>query len=159
MKCPQVAKWSLCVFSACTAKKGLAVVDVSPLIALWYKIGTVVENNGIGATFLNSTLTSLPSEVEAILMVEMKLLYITQTSTKQVLFYHLWTINIKLALLVLPLIRPTFNVSGGAWFSRNTVNYHAPSVTQQFHYGSYRCRKLPIASTRILLTTQSKQNR
>ena len=68
---------SLCYQLPALLKGGVTVV-VSPLIALMQDQVTALQDNGIGATFLNSTLS--PNEVrsreEALFSGEIKLLYI-----------------------------------------------------------------------------------
>ncbi len=68
---------SLCFQLPALLRKGLTVV-VSPLIALMQDQVQSLKNNGIGATFLNSTLTSyqVRSREEAILSGKVKLLYV-----------------------------------------------------------------------------------
>ncbi len=68
---------SLCFQLPALLRKGLTVV-VSPLIALMQDQVQSLKNNGIGATFLNSTLTSyqVKSREEAILSGKVKLLYV-----------------------------------------------------------------------------------
>ncbi len=68
---------SLCFQLPALLRKGLTVV-VSPLIALMQDQVQSLKNNGIEATFLNSTLTSyqVRSREEAILRGKVKLLYV-----------------------------------------------------------------------------------
>ena len=68
---------SLCFQLPALLRKGLTVV-VSPLIALMQDQVQSLKNNGIEATFLNSTLTSyqVRSREEAILSGKVKLLYV-----------------------------------------------------------------------------------
>ena len=68
---------SLCFQLPALLRKGLTVV-VSPLIALMQDQVQSLRNNGIGATFLNSTLTTyqVRSREEAILSGKVKLLYV-----------------------------------------------------------------------------------
>ncbi|PSB34872.1 DNA helicase RecQ [Chlorogloea sp. CCALA 695] len=68
---------SLCFQLPALLRKGLTVV-VSPLIALMQDQVQSLKNNGIEATFLNSTLTSyqVKSREEAILSGKVKLLYV-----------------------------------------------------------------------------------
>ncbi len=68
---------SLCFQLPALLRKGLTVV-VSPLIALMQDQVQALRNNGIGATFLNSTLTTyqVRSREEAILSGKVKLLYV-----------------------------------------------------------------------------------
>nr|MBA2750509.1 DNA helicase RecQ [Tatlockia sp.] len=68
---------SLCFQLPALLRKGLTVV-VSPLIALMQDQVQSLKNNGIGATFLNSTLTSyqVRAREEAILSGKVKLLYV-----------------------------------------------------------------------------------
>lgn len=68
---------SLCFQLPALLKKGLTVV-VSPLIALMQDQVQALRDNGIGATFLNSTLNSyqVRSREEAILNGKVKLLYV-----------------------------------------------------------------------------------
>jgi ATP-dependent DNA helicase RecQ len=68
---------SLCFQLPALLRKGLTVV-VSPLIALMQDQVQALKNNGIGATFLNSTLSSyqVRSREEAILSGKVKLLYV-----------------------------------------------------------------------------------
>ncbi|MBW4664400.1 MAG: DNA helicase RecQ [Chroococcus sp. CMT-3BRIN-NPC107] len=68
---------SLCFQLPALLRKGLTVV-VSPLIALMQDQVQSLRNNGIGATFLNSTLSSyqVKSREEAILSGKVKLLYV-----------------------------------------------------------------------------------
>ncbi len=68
---------SLCFQLPALLRKGLTVV-VSPLIALMQDQVQSLKNNGIGATFLNSTLSSyqVKSREEAILSGKVKLLYV-----------------------------------------------------------------------------------